>query len=266
MAHKQTSQELIDAKVEADKANLAKSAFLANMTHELKTPMHAILGFSNIGISKINELSKDKALSFFERINASGHKLLDLLDNLLDLSKLEVGQMDYFMRENDIRNVIKEVTSEFIPSFKKKNIAFKVKNGGVYEKFVFDYNKIAQVLRNLLSNAVKYSPNGREISIELQPSELMLNNRKTKAIRITVTDQGVGVPKTEVENIFERFIESSRTRSQAGGRGIGLAICFKIIDSHQGRIWVEPPKSGKGSNFIFVLPTNLESKCFEIGF
>lgn len=259
-------QELVDeqtadlkaAKEAAVSANQAKSEFLANMSHELRTPMHAILSFAGLGLNKIDQAPKEKLHRYFTRIHESGNRLLLLLNDLLDLSKLEAERMHIDLQENDLQTVLKLAETEFGELLRNKSLQLFVQPPAVATIAWFDQGRILQVVQNLLSNAIKFSPEGKKISIHIGeatlPSGMQDGDSGTvPALSFTVSDQGIGIPEAELETVFDKFVQSSKTRSGAGGTGLGLAICKEIILRHDGHIWAANNPQG-GAEFTFVLP------------
>ncbi len=254
---KQIQEKLLSAKSMAEIANTAKSEFLANMSHELRTPMHGILSYSRFGIDKINRVSKEKHLHYFKQIHDSGERLLKLLNNLLDLSKLESGKMEYYMKEENIRQIIQAVILEFNPFTTEKRQHVNLLKSDLSTCIECDAFKIGQVVRNLLSNAIKFTPEGKTITIKFETASLPIGKRASDhklvdGLTVKVFDQGVGIPENELEVVFNKFAQSSKTKTGAGGTGLGLAICSEIINAHKGKIWAE--NSSDGAVFNFSLP------------
>lgn len=254
------THDLEIAKEVAETANLAKSQFLANMSHELRTPMHAILSFAAFGLDEIDDQVKEDQIKYFTRIKDSGNRLLTLLNNLLDLSKLESGKMEYAMQSNDIKKTLETAIKEVEGLLYKKKLTLQIDDTRAVEQSVFDNNRIMQVLNNLLSNAIKFSPENGIIRATLETSTLPHSDRE--AIRIQVKDQGHGIPADELEAVFDKFVQSSKTRTGAGGTGLGLAICKEIVAGHGGMIWASNNAEG-GACFTLLLPTEILSTQTE---
>jgi signal transduction histidine kinase len=246
------------AKEEAEKANNLKSEFLANMSHELRTPMHGILSYSKFGIDKIAKSSKEKNLIYFEKIKSAGDHLMILISNLLDLSGLESGKTSYKMEIVDIYFLIKKIISDMEPIWKEKNLKLKIEDPPVPTKIFCDGFKIEQVITNLLKNAIEFTPENKRISISFKSDELItgkrLNDKLMRSVlKISIKDEGIGIPEDEVESIFDKFIQSSKTKTGAGGTGLGLSICKEIIEDHGGKIWAESNTKG-GASFMIMIP------------
>lgn len=235
--------ELASAVDDANAANMAKSEFLANMSHELRTPMHGILSFASFGIKKI-DVSKEKQRKYFENIKISGNRLLVLLNDLLDLSKLEAGKMDLKLKDNDL---VELFNSCFLEQEQRLQ-DFGIQLDLIADKKVvahLDSIRIGQVITNILSNAIKFTPENSTITVEIK-------NMANKSVSFSLQDQGNGIPEEELENIFDAFVQSSRTDTGAGGTGLGLSISKKIIEGHHGSIWAE--NNAEGAVIKFILP------------
>ena len=252
---KQVEMDLLTSQQEAEFANQAKSEFLSNISHEIRTPMHQILSYSKFGVDKINKVKKDKHLHYFSKINFIGKNLLSLLNDLLDLSKLESGKLDYKMERTDLKRIIENVSNEFVSLVDEKGVALELPQNNLQSEIVCDESKISQVIRNLLSNAIKFTPPNHKINVSIEEDKLVAvgDDQTIPALLIRISDQGVGIPEDELKSVFDKFIQSSTTKTGAGGTGLGLAICKEILEAHNGKIWAEN-NAENGSTFSFLLP------------
>jgi len=241
----QQATELTIARDAAEAATQAKSDFLANMSHELRTPLHGILSFANYGLKNGATAEPKKLHRYFSTIRDSGMTLLGLVNDVLDLAKLEAGKMSLDKRQVDLKALVATVVDEFESMTRDKNVSIQLLNFDNNHKIQADPTRIMQVVRNLLSNALKFSPEQASVSISAREEH--------RSLLVAVAGQGPGIPANEVEAIFYKFVQSSKTRTGAGGTGLGLAICREIIAVHGGTIWAEN-KPGRGAVFSFTLP------------
>jgi len=202
-----------------------------------------------MGQSRAEQAQQEKIRLYFERILSSGNRLLSLLNDLLDLAKMEVGRMEYHLEENDLEPQLRETCEELGSQAEIHGIHITLDCQPTPLFAQFDALRITQVMRNLLSNAIKFSAQGGGIEIRAR----ILSGTPHPLVQVSVSDHGPGIPHTELESIFEKFIQSSSTKTGAGGTGLGLAICREIIHAHQGKIWAENAATG-GAIFCFTLP------------
>lgn len=227
-----------------ENANRFKNEFYSNMSHELRTPLHAILTLSKRGSSQLDLNDSDKVKFYFKQIRDSGERMLDLVNNLLDLNKYEYNKQQIFYEDINLSFLTKKVLNEFVILFDENKIEY-IFNETLPDLIVAcDKKQISIVMRNLISNAIKFTNNEKFIQIEMSCDKYFVN--------WSIRDKGVGVPEDEKELIFEPFRQSSRTKSKAGGTGLGLSISSKIIDAHKGSIQLNCLSNG--SQFIFSIP------------
>lgn len=245
---KQLEAEMISAREHAVAANKAKSEFLAKMSHDIRTPLHGILSYSQMGETRFASAELVKLKRYFENIHASAQRLMSLLNDVLDSAKLESGLMSFNFKYQNIEPIIQACVTEQNPLIQDKNIQLDVKQ--LDYMVSIDSNRIAQVISNLLNNAIRYTPEGERIQISVDQID-------SKSIQFTIQDCGKGIHPNEFESIFEKFVQSNQESQNTGGTGLGLAISKEIIEAHNGRIWAENWVSNnkvQGAVLRFTLP------------
>jgi signal transduction histidine kinase len=241
-------REIEEKSRQIEAANRHKSEFLANMSHELRTPLNAIIGFSEVlGERMFGELNEKQA-EYTEDILSSGRHLLSLINEILDLSKVEAGRMELELAKFDLPLAIDNARTFVRERATKHGINLDVTVDERLGDFVGDERKIKQILLNLLSNAVKFTPEGGRIGINARQAD--------GSVEISVSDTGIGISPEDQSNIFEEFRQVGGDYAhKTEGTGLGLTLAKKFVELHGGKIWVES-EVGKGSTFTFTLPMN----------
>ena len=242
---KKAEQEILAAKEKAEESDRLKSAFLANMSHEIRTPMNGILGFADL--LKKPKLSGDKQLKYIEIIEKSGNRMLNIINDLIDISKIESGQMNVVKAETNINEQIEYIYTFFKPEVEQKGmeLSFKTPLTSSEATITTDREKLYAILTNLVKNAIKYSNEG---AIELGYKKIKNH------MQFYVKDNGIGIPGGKLEDIFNRFFQTHQSLSSGyEGAGLGLAISKAYAEMLGGEMWVESVE-GEGSTFYFTIP------------
>lgn len=233
--------DLQEARKAAEAANRVKSDFLSNISHELRTPMHVILNCAKIGMTHLQDGNAQKIGKYLDNIHSSGKRLSFLLNDILELSRLESGKVVLDLQNCSLLEIIQLSTAELEILKAERNIKLTIHSRITNPVAHCDRQQILQVFINLYSNAIKYSPVGGTIAITIADAEIAPG---TPALLCAVEDEGIGIPAKELEVVFDKFVQSSKTKTGAGGTGLGLAICKEIVELHKGRIWAENRPTG----------------------
>lgn len=219
-----------------------KDQFIGYAAHELKNPLSSIRGFAGLIVSHSSLLKDEKIQNYAEEIEIQSDKLLELINDLLDITKIEIGKFSYKYDYFDIDHLVREIVDH------QKIISRhrKIELSGSYKKVVRgDRFRIGQVLTNLLSNALKYSPKTSKVKVKIK--------KEKKGILISVKDEGIGIPKPEQSKIFSEFFRTKKAQKSTEGLGLGLFISHQIVKVHKGRLWFKS-NNNKGTTFYFWLP------------
>jgi signal transduction histidine kinase len=244
-------QEIQEKNEQLQTASRHKSQFLASVSHELRTPLNAIIGFSDVLLDTSLEVSEEKRSRFLAHILKSGKHLLGLINEILDLSKIEAGHLELEMDTAIITDVLEAAASTLKPLAANKDIELTVESDSHIPRVPMDIARIGQVVLNLVGNAIKFTPEGGEV--------LLRANAVEGVLRVEVKDTGPGIAMEDHERIFLEF-EQARigiNRSKPEGTGLGLTLAKKLVEMHGGKIWVES-EVGEGCRFYFTLPRDRE--------
>jgi signal transduction histidine kinase len=239
------NDELRRLYTELEAASRHKSEFLASMSHELRTPLNAIIGFSQVLRDEMFGEVNERQAEYLDDIVSSGNHLLELINDVLDLSKVEAGQVELEIAPFSLRDVLERGVVMVRERATRDGVSVALAAHADAEVVEGDERRIRQVIFNLLSNAVKFTPAGGAIDVD--------SSRVNGEVRVAVSDTGPGVAPEDRERIFDEFQQAEAGLDQREGTGLGLAVSRRLVELHGGRIWVES-EPGKGSTFVFTLP------------
>jgi signal transduction histidine kinase len=244
-------REIADKSRQLEAASRHKSEFLANMSHELRTPLNAVIGFSEVLIQRMFGELNEKQDEYLKDIYASGQHLLSLINDILDLSKIEAGRMELEATDFDLPSAIDNALILVRERATRRGITLGRTIDERLGMLRGDERKVKQVLLNLLSNALKFTPEGGRIDVRAGVHD--------EVAEIAVTDTGVGIAPEDHEAVFEEFRQVGTADKKIEGTGLGLALSRRFIELQGGRIWVKS-EVGKGSTFTFTLPLTIDQR------
>ena len=249
---RQRTAELEEKSRQLEEASQHKSQFLANMSHELRTPLNAILGYTELVVDNVYGETPEKMRTVLQRIESNGKHLLGLINDVLDLSKIEAGELNLSLADYSLKNVVQTVFSLVEPLALEKKVALNVELAPDLPAGRGDERRITQVLLNLVGNAIKFTDQG-EVAIKASSAD--------GSFQVAVHDTGPGISKADQAKLFQQFQQADNSiTKRKGGTGLGLAISKHIVEMHGGRIWLESAPA-QGSTFSFTLPVQVEQQA-----
>ena len=245
----------------AEDASLSKTSFLHNMSHDIRTPMNAVLGYAQLMKDELKGKGMPETLEHLEKLQQSGNLLLSIINNVLDMARIESGRMEIDESYTQIEYILQDLFEIFDDEAKKKNIAFNYKMNVEHDHVLIDITKIKEILVNILSNAIKYTPAGGSVMVNVD--ELPCNEPGYMMVRTSVSDTGIGMSQEYLTKIFDAFTrEQNTTKSKIAGTGLGMSIVKKYVDLLGGTIDVES-ELGKGSTFTVTLKHRIaDESCY----
>jgi len=245
---KRLEEDLARQRDRAEEASRLKSEFLATISHELRTPLHAILSYADFGLERVGHADRERLKRYFFEIQDSGALLLELINDLLDLSKIEAGKMPYRRSALTMGVVVDDACYRLAQLAEAKSISLNTASIPKEWQVYGDYEMLLRVFINLLGNAIKFTPAGGQIEV--------FGKARDGGYLFAVRDSGQGIYPEEIDVIFDKFVQSSlHAQKGSSGTGLGLSICRGIIEAHEGRIWAESAGPNLGSTFYFMLPS-----------
>jgi len=243
---KERTAELAKLNEELKRLNKVKSDFISAVSHELRTPLTSIKGYASIlmtgKLGEVTQIQKER----LEKIDKHSNNLTHLVNNLLDIARIESGRVQMDIKEIPIKDMLDSIVDIITPQVKEKEQTLKINTRAKIDKIKADSGQLERVLLNLLSNAVKFTPNKGRISVDI--------DEKEETVQFTIEDTGIGISRQDLEKVGQEFFRADNALQQnIKGSGLGLSLVKKIIEAHEGKIWVES-ELGKGTKFIFTLP------------
>ena len=253
------TNELRETNLRLLAADRSKNQFLANMSHELRTPLNSIIGFSSVLLENTRATLPNRLYKFLENIHVAGNHLLDLINDILDLSKIEAGKMELRTDEFDLRDTIASVERVMKGFAAEARVSISATIDPAVPRVRLDEGRLKQILFNLLSNAVKFSPHGGPVTIVVGSVPGSDSPLEVATVRIDVTDEGIGIAPDQLQRIFDEFYQTEEgRRARRGGTGLGLSLTRNFVELHHGRIDVHSVV-GRGTCFTLYLPVDYDA-------
>lgn len=245
-----TNRKLADANSELKRLDQTKTEFMSIASHQLRAPLTVIKGYLSLAIEGTLGALPQQAKDSLGKAAYSTEQLVKLMNELLNLSRMEAGKIEYTMSKNSLTLTIKEVMDELKTEAEKKKLTLVLEPKEALEQCLFDPDKMREVIMNLVHNAVKYSPNGK-----ILVRQEIVSHDAGKFVRVSVQDNGIGIAKEDIHRLFAKFIRSAEAKKvDVAGLGLGLFFVKKVVEDHGGKAWAESEGLGKGSTFIIEIP------------